>query len=112
MTAQHAALLEHEPDELARHARATLRFERGAADEIALGRIESDRPREARFERRHVLVHVVAVEIHASLEPQRVACAEPALRDAGGLEARPELRCFGDWQHDLPAIFAGVTGAR
>ena len=36
MTAQHAAILEHEADELARHAGAALRFERGAADEVAL----------------------------------------------------------------------------
>src|SRR5688572_21339791 len=76
MAAQHAAIFEHESDQLARHAAAPLRFERRAADEIAICRVERNRPRNARFQRREVLVHVVAVEIHAGFEPQRIARAQ------------------------------------
>src|SRR5215469_13348317 len=71
--AQHAALLEQEADELARRARARERLERRAADEVALAWHEGHRPAEVRLIRLGALVHVVAVEIHAGLEAQRVA---------------------------------------
>ena len=84
MTAQHAALLEHQPDQTSPPA-ARARSERLASDELALLGLESDRPGEARFEGMARLVHVVAVEIHAGLQAQRVARAESgrphALRD-------------------------------
>ncbi len=92
MTAQHAALVENQTDELALHARRTLRIERGATHEITLRRIERNRPRQAGFERRQVFIHVVAVQIHARFEAQRVARTETALRDAGRLQIGPELR--------------------
>ncbi len=50
------------------------------ADEIAR-RFQVHRPRETGFERRGGLVHVLAVETHASFEPQRVARAEPGRRN-------------------------------
>ena len=64
-------------------ARGLQRFERLAADEIARGVLEGHGPREAGLERVLALVHVVAVEIHAGFESQRVARAE-----AGGFHAR------------------------
>src|SRR5258708_9938085 len=73
--AQHAAAVQQQQaQELARFA---LRAQRGLADEIALGG-EIDRPRESRVERRDLLVHVLAVEVHAGLEAQRVARTQPA----------------------------------
>src|SRR5262245_59789744 len=57
--AEHAALLEQEADELALHARLALREERFLADEIAVA-VQRHGPGEARLERRHGLVHVVA----------------------------------------------------
>ena len=55
--------------------RRRLRDERGLADEVARAR-EVDRPRKARRERRHAFVHVLAVQVHAGFEAQRVARAE------------------------------------
>ena len=47
------------------------------------------RPGQARFERVGLLVHVVAVQVHAGLQPQRVARPEAAGAHAGGIEALP-----------------------
>src|SRR5262245_26513749 len=74
---QDPAVLEQQADELAWRACCLLRDQRGSADEVALG-LPRNGPREPRLERRRAFVHVVAVEIHAGLEPQRVARAETA----------------------------------
>src|SRR5688572_23532079 len=42
-----------------------------------------DRPTEARFHYRGVRVHVLAVEVQTSLEPERVACAQADRLDGG-----------------------------
>jgi hypothetical protein len=47
------------------------------------GDLQVDRPGEAGVERRNRLVHVLAVEVHAGFEAQRVAGAEAAGLDAG-----------------------------
>src|SRR5579863_3094904 len=57
MTAQHGALVEHQSHELARGPACAYRFERLAADELALRRVEGDRPGQSGFQRTGVLVH-------------------------------------------------------
>src|SRR6188508_2401420 len=52
----------------------TFWFERSTTDEIAILRLPCDGPGKPRLEWRGRLVHVVAVEIHAGLETQRIAC--------------------------------------
>src|SRR3990170_1066308 len=86
MTAQYAALFEDETDELALHTLGTLRFERGTADEITLRWIERDGPSEAGLERRQVLVHIVAVQIHAGFQTQSVARAQATFSNPSGLQ--------------------------
>ena len=74
MRAQHAAAVEEqEADELAHRG---IRDERGLADEVARA-LEVDGPREPRLERRGARVHVLAVQVHPGLEPQRVARTSP-----------------------------------
>src|SRR5579883_2214782 len=110
--AQDAAPLEQEADELAlRPARAN-GFERLPADECALAGLERDGPTEAGLEGMSALVHVTAVEAHARLEAQRIACTQAAGRDTGGVQCAPHPLRFPAGQHDLEAIFARVAGAR
>ena len=80
------------------------------ADEVAR-RSEVDGPGEAGIERRHALVHVLAIEIHPGLEAQRVAGTQPAGSDAGGIKLVPQTLGFAGRQHDLVAVLAGVAGA-
>src|SRR5438105_5079336 len=87
------------------------RGERRLADEIARAR-QVDRPREARFEWRHRLIHVLPVEIHPRFEPQRIARTEPARRNTLIVKRAPHggraLR-----RHDqLEPVLAGVAGSR
>ena len=58
------------------------------------------------------LVHVVAVEIHAGFEAQRVARAEAAGGDAERVQLLPDAHGILRGQHDFEAVFAGVAGAR
>ena len=57
-------------------------------------------------------VHVVAVEVHAGLQAQRVARAEAAGGDAQRIQAAPRRHRIRGRQHDLEAVLAGVAGAR
>src|SRR6516225_1325306 len=73
MAAQHAAFVDQQDsDELPLRGRG----ERGFADEVACA-LHVHRPREPGLERVLGFGHVLTVEIHARLEPQRIACAEP-----------------------------------
>jgi hypothetical protein len=62
------------------------------------------------------LVHVVAVEAHGGLEPQRVARAEAGRHDAGALARRedrvPHPLGLRGRHEDLEAVFTGIAGAR
>src|SRR5581483_4619727 len=109
--AGHRALRHLEPDELARHARRPHRLDRGAADEVALGRLHH--PAQAGLQGIGGLVDVVAVERVLHLEPQGVAGAQPDGLDAVGA-SRPEQRVpellrplRGHVQ--LEAVLAGVA---
>ena len=75
-------------------------------------RLESHRPGEAGLEGMAGLVHVVAVQIHARLEAQRVPCAEPGGRRRLCDQRAPRLRRLRPRQHDLEAVLAGIAGAR
>src|SRR5579863_9810042 len=89
LAAQHAAILEQEADELAHRTAGADRLERLAPDEGAPGRLERHAPGEARLEGIGALVHVVAVEVHAGFEAQRVARPEAAGGDSEGVEPAP-----------------------
>src|ERR1700730_4002536 len=111
--AQHAArlavfLVQDQADE--RGLRA-VGFELRLADEIAR-RSQIDGPCEAGVQRRDAVVHVLAVQVHAGFEAQRVARAEPARAHALALQGVPELTDGGGRQDDFEAVFAGVAGAR
>src|SRR5688572_3675033 len=103
-----AALLQQEPEELRALA---VRFESAPADEIARA-LEVDRPREPRIEGRDALVHVLAVEVHAGLQPQGVARAQAAGAHAGGHERTPGFGGAFGGEHRLEPVLAGVPGAR
>src|SRR5580700_9463026 len=111
MAAQYSAILEHQPHECptAEPARTLERF---PADEIALRRIESHRPAQSGLQRMAALVHVVAVEIHAGLQTQRISRAEPGGCDALREQRLPRLGGLLRRQHDLEAVLAGISGAR
>src|SRR5689334_11182070 len=112
MAAQHAAIFEQETDELRDVPARFDRFERFAPDEIARRRLERDGPREAGFEGILALVHVVAVQVHAGFQAQRVARTEAARRDAESVQIAPYLHDIFGGQHHFEAVFAGVARAR
>ena len=58
------------------------------------------------------LVHVVAIEIHAGLEAQRVPGTETAGSHTGGIQRLPNPLRLRRGQHDLEPVLAGVAGAR
>ena len=111
VVAQHAPVLQHQAHQLARHAFGALPLQRRPADEIAVLRFPADGPVEAGFQRCHVLVHVGAVQGHARLQAQRIACAQAAGPDAGSLQAAPQGHGGIAGQHDLETVLAGVAGA-
>src|SRR5262249_48787709 len=105
MAAQHASLVEeHEADELALRRRR----ERGLADEFAPV-LEIDRRGGPRLRGILALGHVWAVEIHACLEPQRVACAQAAWVHPRGCECVPETRRARRGEDDFEAVLSGVA---
>ena len=109
--AQHALVIHHHADQLARHAGGLLLFQRGAADEIAPV-IQRHGPRKAGFPRRDVLVHVLAVQVHAGFQAQRVTRAKPGRMHARGHQRIPQGLGVLFWQDDFETILAGVTRAR
>ena len=107
MGAQHAAVEQQQSDQL---ARGLLIDQGGLADEVALV-FQRQRPGETGFERGDGLVHVLAVEVHAGFEAQRVAAAKAARRDAGGMEAVPHrIRLLGG-DGDLETVLSRIAGA-
>ena len=112
MTAQHAAVFQQQADELARRAAPRLDgFQRGAADELTITRLHRHGPRETRLERMGLLVHVVAVEVHASLQAQRIASAKTAGCHPESIQLTPNTHSVRRRQHHLEAILSGVARA-
>ncbi len=109
--AQHALVVHHQADHLARRAGDLLRFQHAAADEVAAF-VQRHRPGQRGLERRHRIVHVLAVEVHAGLQAQRVARTQAGRLDAGFQQRVPERHRISFRQHDLVAVLAGVTGTR
>src|ERR1700761_2844064 len=110
MTAKHAAIFEHQPDELPGGSRYDF-LQCIPANETPFAGFHSHSPCEARFERMSSLVHIVAVEIHASFEAECVACTQTARCNISGVQLAPHTRGICRWQHDLETILAGITGA-
>ena len=113
VAAQHAAILEHEADELAGHAGAALRFERGAADEVALWRDRTRRstqgPIRAASGSRPCRCRTGSSPLRgAACRARRVRTARRPRRAAP--PRMPPHRCAGS--DDFPAVLAGVTGRR
>ena len=88
-----------------------LRFQRAATDEVSAF-IEYDGPGQRGLERRHAVVHVLTVQIHAGLQAQGVARAQAAGTHAGGDERVPHRFGAAGRDGDLEPVLAGVTGAR
>ena len=74
--------------------------------------VERARPGETRFDRRAVRTDVVAVQRVARLEPERVARAEAAGRDAALEDRVPEPHGIVGRAAELAAALARVAGAR
>ena len=74
---------------ICRGAIGMLALEHPATDEVA-ALVERDGPAERGFVRRHGFVHVPAVEVHARLQAQGVARAEPGRLHARGEQRVPE----------------------
>src|SRR5262249_29390005 len=68
VAAEHPAILQHEPDELARRALGFDGLQRLPANETPLAGLERDRPGETGLERMSLLIHVFSVKVHAGLE--------------------------------------------
>ena len=100
--------LHHEGDELLARAGLALGAHRLGADEA---RVLLARPAEAGLDRAARLREVVAVEVEADLEAQRVARAEAGGRRAAGDELVPDRRGVVGRDEQLDAVLAGVAGA-
>ena len=113
---QHALVVHHQADQLARHAGGLLRLQRGAADELARlpgGRlVQGHRPAQGGFPRGGRFIHVLAVEVHARFQAQGVARAQAGRFDACFQQRVPERDRLVFRQHDLETVLAGVAGAR
>ena len=73
--------------------------------------VERAHPAEPGGDRVRVRSDVVAVQRVADLEPETVARAEPARRDAALEHRIPELAGLVGHRHQLDALLAGVAGA-
>ena len=77
--------------------------QRRFSDEIAFV-LHGDRPDQPGIERRNCFVHVLTVEIHPGFEAQRIAGAEAAGGDAGGVR-----RSAGQSKYEPITLERGVT---
>ena len=91
MTAQYAALLENQAHQ---HVAADPAgaLERLSTDEIPRFRVEGDRPRQPRLERMAAFIHIVAIEVHAGLQAQRIARAQTGRGHALRQQRPPGVR--------------------
>ena len=110
MAAQYPALLEQQPDEFAA-ALALCTLQRVASDEAAIGRFEGHRPGESRLQGMKVLIHVVAVQVHTGLQPQRISRAQAGRLHSLREQSRPYVRDVSRGNHEFKSILAGVAGA-
>ena len=112
MAAQHAALVEQQADELAGGRRGAACSSARRPTKSRLGRIEGHRPGQARLQGMMIFIHVVAVQIHAGFQTQRVSRAQAGGFDALRAQCRPCRGGVGRRQHHLESILTGITGAR
>src|SRR5690606_11390173 len=108
--AKYAALIHHQRDQLPRDAGRLLLLQCAATDEVA-PLVKRHGPAEPGFVGSDGLVHVLAVQVEARLQPQGIARPQ-----ARRLDARVEQRLPQRWrllrlEHDLETVFAGVAGA-
>ena len=107
--AQHAFVVHHQSDHDAANAVSLLLVQRGATDEVAL-LVQRHGPAKAGFPGRDRFIHVLAVQVHAGFQAQRVACAEARRLHARRQQAVPERDHGVLRQQDFEAVFAGVAG--
>lgn len=110
MGTQHAALFQHQADQLGQIAFGALLLQRGTADEIALGGLPGHGPAHVGGQRRDLLGHVLAVQVQPGFQTQGVTCAKADGRDAGTDQLAEKVRRLLGRQDDLQTIFAGVAG--
>ena len=102
--AQHAAFFEHDAGQNRQSAFflfGALSDERRTPYEVTLCGLPRDRKAHVSGQRLDSVVHVVTIEIQASLEAQRVAGTESDWLYATGEQGVPELRRLLDWQNNL-----------
>ena len=108
-----AALAQHEAHERPRERPRQGRLQGRPADEVAR-LVQPDDPAQARFERVHGPVELVAVEGHAGLQAQRVAGTQPDRHEPDAparLHQRVPQGRGGVPRHEqLEAVLAGVAG--
>ena len=110
MRAQDAAFVEQQTDLFDGNAFFFQCQQGGFADEIAVFVFQINRPAHACFERAGVVVHIVAVEVHAGFHAQGVARTEAARLYACCLQGFEECDGFSARQNHFDAVFAGIAG--
>ena len=108
--AQHAAVLEHQADQLARHAALLLR---GSAPRPMKSRSAVQASVQPRPDSSGVASRPCRCR-RGSCRPRGAACRGRRARRARRrrVERVPERARLRGWQHDLEAVLAGVAGAR
>ena len=76
MRTQHAALFQHQADQLGGNAFGLLLLQRGTANKATAGWLPGDGPGHVGGQRSHTFVHVLAVKVHPGFQAQGIARAE------------------------------------
>src|SRR5512146_844585 len=111
--ARYGFLQQFKSREPASGSRLCLRLQRFSADKVAFLKI--DRPIGSGFDRRRVLIDIVAVQQIAHLQAQEISCSEASwlepFRLSGQQELPPKLACLFRRDVEFIAQFTAVAGA-
>ncbi|MNP36368.1 hypothetical protein D3C76_1297520 [compost metagenome] len=88
----------------------TLFFQRVTTDELTIFRLPGDGPAHVGGQRRNTFIHLLAIQVHASFQTQRVTRAQPGWLNACRQQLLPEIRRLLFRQGDFITRFAGITG--
>ena len=111
MGAQHAALFQHQANQLGGHPFGLLLLQRSATNKATAARLPGNRPSHVGRQRGDAFVHVLAVEVHARFQTQGVARAQADGRNTRAHQFIKKGHYFAGRQHDFQTVFAGIPGA-